>query len=205
MTDMHREGIVGVRARRLTTVVISVATMVAACSSGNATTSSTRPSTVGKCVVGVSWSSHVGERWVKWDEPAMKRAIAAGGGTYVSTDAQSSAATQAINMASLISQGAKVLVVLAQDGTAIKPSVAEAISNGVPVIAYERLIEDPGAAKNIAGATPFKTTGGVTVTSIVLKPTPVTTANLSVVLDAGWIDKATLCHGVASGAVTACA
>jgi D-xylose transport system substrate-binding protein len=37
-----------------------------------------------------------------------------------------------------------VLIILAQDGTAIKPSVANALSNGVPVIAYDRLIEDPG-------------------------------------------------------------
>ena len=37
------------------------------------------------------------------------------------------------------------MIVLAQDGTAIKPSVASAISNGVPVIAYDRLIEDPSA------------------------------------------------------------
>ena len=37
------------------------------------------------------------------------------------------------------------MIILAQDGTAIKPSVANAVSNGVPVIAYDRLIEDPGA------------------------------------------------------------
>ena len=38
-----------------------------------------------------------------------------------------------------------MLIILAQDGTAIKPSVASAIQNGVPVIAYDRLIEDPDA------------------------------------------------------------
>jgi D-xylose transport system substrate-binding protein len=45
----------------------------------------------------------------------------------------------------LISQGAQVLIVLAQDGTAIKPAVESAIGQGVPVIAYDRLIEDPQA------------------------------------------------------------
>jgi len=64
------------------------------------------------------------------------------GGSYVSNDAKSSAETQATNVENLISQGANVLVILAQDGTAIKPAVANAISNGVPVIAYDRLIED---------------------------------------------------------------
>ena len=74
-----------------------------------------------------------------------KAAIEAGGGTYISNDAKSSAETQASNVENLISQGANVLVILAQDGTAIKPSVASAISQGVPVIAYDRLIEDPEA------------------------------------------------------------
>ena len=99
----------------------------------------------GKCVVGVSWNNYQEERWAKFDEPAIKDAVAAGGGTYISNDAKSSAETQASNVENLISQGANVLIILAQDGTAIKPSVATAIQNGVPVIAYDRLIEDEKA------------------------------------------------------------
>jgi D-xylose transport system substrate-binding protein len=97
------------------------------------------------CVVGVSWNNYQEERWAKWDEPALKTAIEAVGGKYISNDAKSSAETQASNVENLISQGATVVVVLAQDGTAIKPAVTAAIANGVPVIAYDRLIEDPGA------------------------------------------------------------
>ena len=67
----------------------------------------------------------------------------AGGVTYISNDAKSSAETQASNVENLITQGANVLIVLAQDGTAIKPSVAAAAAQGIPVIAYDRLIEDP--------------------------------------------------------------
>jgi D-xylose transport system substrate-binding protein len=99
----------------------------------------------GGCVVGVSWNNYQEERWAKFDEPAIKAAVEAGGGKYISNDAKSSAETQASNVENLISQGANVLIILAQDGTAIKPSVASAIQNGVPVIAYDRLIEDPGA------------------------------------------------------------
>ncbi len=99
----------------------------------------------GDCVVGVSWNNYQEERWAKFDEPAIKEAVEAGGGTYISNDAKSSAETQASNVENLISQGANVLVILAQDGTAIKPSVASAIENGVPVIAYDRLIEDENA------------------------------------------------------------
>jgi D-xylose transport system substrate-binding protein len=99
----------------------------------------------GDCVVGVSWNNYQEERWAKFDEPAIQAAVEAGGGTYISNDAKSSAETQASNIENLISQGANVLVVLAQDGTAVKPSVESAISNGVPVIAYDRLIEDENA------------------------------------------------------------
>jgi D-xylose transport system substrate-binding protein len=99
----------------------------------------------GDCVVGVSWNNYQEERWAKWDEPAIKEAVEAGGGSYISNDAKSSAETQASNVENLISQGANVLIILAQDGTAIKPSVAAATAAGVPVVAYDRLIEDPGA------------------------------------------------------------
>ena len=101
------------------------------------------PARQANCVVGVSWNNYQEERWAKWDEPAIQAAVAAGGGTYISNDAKSSAEVQASNVENLISQGANVLIVLAQDGTAIKPSVAAANAEGVPVIAYDRLIESP--------------------------------------------------------------
>jgi D-xylose transport system substrate-binding protein len=103
------------------------------------------PSAEAGCTVGVSWNNYQEERWAKWDEPALKAAIETGGGKYISNDAKSSAETQASNVENLISQGANVVIVLAQDGTAIKPAVAAAIADGVPVIAYDRLIEDPAA------------------------------------------------------------
>jgi len=45
----------------------------------------------------------------------------------------------------MISKGAKVLIVLAQDTKAVLPSIAKAKTAGIPVIAYDRLIEDPTA------------------------------------------------------------
>jgi D-xylose transport system substrate-binding protein len=95
--------------------------------------------------VGVSWNNYNEERWAKWDEPDMKAAIEDAGGTYISTDAGSSAEQQIADVENLIAQGADALIILAQDGTAIKPAVASALEQGIPVIAYDRLIEDPGA------------------------------------------------------------
>ncbi|WP_306120426.1 MULTISPECIES: D-xylose ABC transporter substrate-binding protein [unclassified Roseitalea] len=94
--------------------------------------------------VGVSWSNFQEERW-KTDEAAMRAALEEGGAEYISTDAQSSSAKQLSDVESLIAQGADVLVLLAQDTQAIIPAVEAAANEGIPVIAYDRLIEDPRA------------------------------------------------------------
>tara|TARA_R110002050_G_scaffold158246_15_gene287413 strand:- start:63557 stop:64540 length:984 start_codon:yes stop_codon:yes gene_type:complete len=91
--------------------------------------------------IGVSWSNFQEERW-KTDEAAIKAAIEAAGDTYVSTDAQSSAAKQLSDVESLMAQGVNALIILAQDTQAIIPAVTAAADEGVPVIAYDRLIED---------------------------------------------------------------
>lgn len=94
--------------------------------------------------VGVSWSNFQEERW-KTDEAAMKAALEAAGATYVSADAQSSSAKQLSDIESLMAQGVDALIVLAQDTQAIIPAVSAAADEGIPVIAYDRLIEDPRA------------------------------------------------------------
>src|SRR5262245_5971448 len=98
-----------------------------------------------KLVVGVSWNNYQEERWAKWDEPAIQDALQAGGAEYISTDAGSSAEQQLADVENLISQGANALIILAQDGEAILPAVQSALDQGIPVVAYDRLIENPGA------------------------------------------------------------
>ncbi len=99
----------------------------------------------GDLTVGVSWNNYNEERWAKSDEPAIQAALSAAGVSYISTDAGSSAEQQLADIEQLISQGADALIILAQDGTAVLPGVQSALDQGVPVIAYDRLIEDPGA------------------------------------------------------------
>lgn len=94
--------------------------------------------------VGVSWSNFQEERW-KTDEAAIKAALEAAGATYVSADAQSSSAKQLSDIESLMAQGVNALIILAQDTQAIVPAVQAAADEGIPVIAYDRLIEDPRA------------------------------------------------------------
>ncbi len=98
----------------------------------------------GGVTVGVSWSNFQEERW-KTDEAAIKAALEAAGATYVSADAQSSSAKQLSDVESLIAQGVDALIILAQDAAAIGPAVDAADAEGIPVVAYDRLIEDPRA------------------------------------------------------------
>ncbi len=95
-----------------------------------------------KLIVGVSWNNFNEPRWAAFDEPAIKAALAAAGAEYISTDAASSAEQQLTDVENLISQGADALIILAQDGTAILPAVQGAIDQGIPVVAYDRLIEN---------------------------------------------------------------
>ncbi len=98
------------------------------------------PATAADVIVGVSWSNFQEERW-KTDEAAMKAAIEAAGGKYISADAQSSNEKQIADIESLIARGASALVVLAQDTDAVVPAIERAKAEGIPVLGYDRLLE----------------------------------------------------------------
>jgi len=94
--------------------------------------------------VGVSWSNFQEERW-KTDEAAIRAALDAAGVGYVSADAQSSSSKQLSDVESLIAQGVDALIILAQDSQAIIPAVTAADNEGIPVLGYDRLIDDARA------------------------------------------------------------
>ena len=94
--------------------------------------------------VGVSWSNFQEERW-KTDEAAIKGALEKLGAEYISADAQSSAAKQLSDIEALIANGADALIILAQDSDAIGPAVQKAVDEGIPVLGYDRLIENENA------------------------------------------------------------
>ena len=95
-------------------------------------------------IIGVSWSNFQEERW-KTDEAAMKAAIEANGDTYISADAQSSASKQLSDVESLIAQGANALIILSVDSGSVGAAVDAAAAEGIPVVGYDRLIEDDRA------------------------------------------------------------
>jgi D-xylose transport system substrate-binding protein len=132
-------------------------TMLVATACGGGTTTSQPPAgttgpvastpasttAAGGCLVGVSWNNYTQERWAKADEPNIKATVEAGGGSYTRTDAKDNSEQQLSDVDNLIAQGAKVLIILAKDAEAIKPAIDKAKAAGIPVIGYDRLIEDP--------------------------------------------------------------
>jgi D-xylose transport system substrate-binding protein len=149
--------------RRLATLLGVTVIVAAACSSGGgasasapasapASTEASAPasaeasapaSAAGECTVGVSWNNFQQPRWAAHDKPGIQSTVEAGGGTYIDADANLVNEQQATDITTMISKGAKVLIVLAQDTKAVLPSIQAANDAGVKVIAYDRLIEDP--------------------------------------------------------------
>jgi len=136
--------------RRTFAVFAALTLALSACGGGG--TSSTAPGGTGgggggggtACKVGISWNNFQQPRWAATDKPAMFKAIQDGGGTIVGDpDANLDSQRQLSDVDTLINKGAQVLVLLAQDGKAILPALQKAKDAKIPVIAYDRLIEDP--------------------------------------------------------------
>jgi D-xylose transport system substrate-binding protein len=128
--------------RRLGAVVGTAAVILAACTTPAAAPGGTTAAGA-DCTVGVSWNNFQQPRWAAHDQPNLKKTVEDAGGTYIDADANLSTEQQLTDVDTLLSKGAKVLVILAQDTTVIGPAVEKAKAAGVPVIAYDRLIEDP--------------------------------------------------------------
>jgi D-xylose transport system substrate-binding protein len=142
--------------RRTAAVLAIVALTFAACSGGASNSPSAAASTgagasagasttAAACKVGVAWSTFQEERYGLRDEPGIKAALAAGGATYIGNDAKNKAETQASNVAALLAAGVNVIVINAYDPDAILPSVKAAVDAGIPVIAYDRELENAKA------------------------------------------------------------
>jgi D-xylose transport system substrate-binding protein len=212
--------------RRIATLAAAAAIVVSACTgaaspstggaasaapasaaAGSAAASTAPASAAAKpCTVGVSWNNFQQPRWAATDKPSMKKAIEDGGGTFVDKDANLKNLQQLTDVDTLIAGGANVLVILAQDNKAILPAIQKAKDAGIPVIAYDRLIEDPtgsvlyitfdnvGVGKAEADAILTKVPKG---NYVLIKGDP-GDANAKTFLPSGW-DQAGLKDKIASG------
>jgi D-xylose transport system substrate-binding protein len=161
----------------------------------------------GVCDVGVSWNNFEQPRWAATDRPNMQATIEAGGGTFTDFDARLDSAQQQTDVETLINGGADVLILLAQNQDAALAAIEIAQNSDVPIIAYDRLIEDPsvlyvtfdnvGVGRAVAAAVLEAVPSG---NYVLIKGDP-GDPNASTFLPMGW-DEAGLAEKVESGEIT---
>lgn len=159
------------------------------------------------CNVGVSWNNFEQPRWAATDKPNMQATIEEGGGTYTDFDARLDSAQQQTDVETLINGGADVLVLLAQNQDAAIAALEVAQQNDVPVIAYDRLIEDPNVLYvtfdnvGVGRAQAEAVIGAVPSGNYVLIKGDPGDANASTFLPMGW-DQAGLQDKIDAGEIT---
>ena len=91
-------------------------------------------------VVGVSFSDYSTDRWPR--EAALLTELGQKAGVQVITQvANQDPKLQNDQIENMILQGADVLIIIAQDGDAAAAAVDAAAAEGIPTIAYDRLIK----------------------------------------------------------------
>ena len=140
---------------RGTAAILPIAAMVlAACTpagSGSPEASASSAASSGSsaptaCKVGVAWATFQEPRYGQRDEPGIKAALEAGGAEYISGgDGQNKPETQASQISTLLAANINVLVLNAVDPVAVLPSLQAALDAGIPVIAYDRELENSKA------------------------------------------------------------
>jgi D-xylose transport system substrate-binding protein len=133
--------------RRLAAIAGIIAVTATGCSNtaGTAAPGGSGAAAGAGCTVGVSWNNFQQPRWAAHDKPGIQKTIEAAGGKYIDKDANLVTEQQATDIDTMVKQGAKVIIVLAQDTKLVVPAIQKAEQAGVSIIAYDRLIEDPTA------------------------------------------------------------
>ena len=100
--------------------------------------SSTKDSSAGG-LIGVSMPTQTSERWIA-DGKAVQDGLVKAGYKVSLQYAGDDIPTQSQQIDQMITQGAKLLIIAAIDGTALSSQLAAAAAKGIKVIAYDRLI-----------------------------------------------------------------
>jgi D-xylose transport system substrate-binding protein len=99
----------------------------------------------GKIKVGLSFSDFATERW-KNEEQLMRKLLEEKGYEVISQEANHDVKLQNDQIDNMVAQGAKALIIIAEDGDAASTAVSKAAQAGVKVLAYDRLIKSPDIA-----------------------------------------------------------
>src|SRR5689334_3295171 len=141
--------------------LVMLSIIVSACGSvntgqgGNPSPTSTFTKAKGCKKVGVALpETNTSFRWEHYDSPQLISNISSALGIPTSSilvdNAQQSPQLQQQQAESMITQGACILVVGAADSTAAGTIVSEAKAKGIPVVAYDRLINNKDTAAYVS-------------------------------------------------------
>jgi D-xylose transport system substrate-binding protein len=125
-----------------TTAAPSAAPSVAAPSASASASAAASPAD-DEFIVGVSWNNYDQPRWACCDAPGIREVVEAANGKVIETVAANSTEIQLSNIDGLIAQGMDVLILLAKDPEAMQSKIQEVKDLGIPIIGYDRLVEDP--------------------------------------------------------------
>jgi D-xylose transport system substrate-binding protein len=131
-----------------TTAAASAATTAAAASGGGASAASFAKAKGCKNVGVLLPETDSSARWEAYDRPLLEKAVTSAipGATVQYSNANNNADTQQNQAEAALTKGACILVVGAKDSDKASAIVQKAKSSGVPVIAYDRLIQDNDTA-----------------------------------------------------------
>lgn len=102
-----------------------------------------------KVKIGLSFSDFATERW-KNEEVLMRGLLEKMGYEVLSAEANQDVKLQNDQIDNMVAQGAKALIIIAQDGDAAVTAVDKAADAGVKVIAYDRLIKSTKIAAYVS-------------------------------------------------------
>lgn len=99
--------------------------------------------------IGLSFSDFATERWPR-ERDEMSKILKAAGYDVLVQEANHDAKLQNDQIKNMVTQGAKVIIAVAEDGDALATAVDEVAKKGVQVIAYDRLIKSAAIAAYVS-------------------------------------------------------
>lgn len=99
--------------------------------------------------IGLSFSDFATERWAR-ERDEMTGLLKKAGFEVISQEANHDVKLQNDQIRNMATQGAKVIIVVAEDGDAAAAAVDEVAKKGVKVLAYDRLIKSPNIAAYVS-------------------------------------------------------
>jgi len=129
----------------MTLVTLATAASLFGCAPAKPATTTGGAPAAAKTKIGLSFSDFATERW-KNEETLMRKLLEDKGYEVLSQEANHDVKLQNDQIDNMIAQGAKALIIIAEDGDAAATAADKAAKAGIKVLAYDRLIKTASIA-----------------------------------------------------------